>query len=61
MLFWLLLLFRTKIILEINKFASTNIFHRKNHYKRPLTTLVLTILCITPYFLLQVFYSRYSI
>lgn len=61
MLFWLLLLFRAKIILEINKLTSADIFHAKNHRKRPLTTLVLTILCITPCYLLQVFYSRYSI
>ena len=39
MLFWLLLLFRAKIILEINKLISADIFHAKNHCKRPLTTL----------------------
>lgn len=56
MLFWLLLLFRAKIILEINKLTSANIFHAKNHCKRPFTTIVLTILCITPCYLFSLFH-----
>ena len=34
MLFWLLLLFREKIILEINELTSANIFHAKKLFPK---------------------------
>ena len=34
MLFWLLLLFRAKIILEINELTSANIFHAKKLFPK---------------------------